>query len=108
MAQHHLPLRLPVASLRAPQRFANKVVGQQQPRFGNERDWQPDNLRPELIALDLDANLSVLDTFKHTPETLAAATRLLQLDLGLIARPGLEIRKRARGRSMPGEDTSSA
>ena len=77
--------------LGAPQRLANELVRQHQTRLGDERDRQADDLPAQLIELDLDAHLVAFDALEHAAKPLAALDRLLHLDLGLVARPVLEI-----------------
>ena len=54
---------------------------------------RPMTWRPSLVELDLDADLAVLEALEHAAEALAARDQLLHLDLGLVARPVLEVRR---------------
>src|SRR5205085_9667807 len=79
------------ALLGAPQRFANELVGEHEARLGYEPDRQADDLAAQLVQVDLDANLLAFHALERATEPLASRNQLLHLDLGLVARPILEI-----------------
>ncbi len=48
-------------------------------------------LNAVLAGIGLDANFAILETFEHAFESLAAIDRLIELDLGFVTGPVLEI-----------------
>ena len=83
------PWLLPFLARRNVSRMSSSVSTRR--ASATSRDRQADDLAAQLIELDLDANLLAFDALEHAAEPLAARDQLLHLDLGLVARPVLEI-----------------
>src|SRR5581483_12046777 len=82
---------LAFALLGAPQRLANELVCQNQARLADQPDRQAQHLPPQTLELDLDAHLVAFHALQDAAEPPAARNHLLELDLGLVARPVLEV-----------------